>query len=96
MTPNMLKQWMDLADKEGIFDAYRQPYNPNAYSYGGGQSPVTFNLPGMKAEWAMRMMAQEGEGGRNFFDNPQESKPMEYVQPERFQGNYLSQLLKGR
>lgn len=80
MNANALKEWLTLADEQGIFDAYRQRPSETGFT------PVSFNLPKMKLDWAMDMMSRMGGGGGEDFFSQGHSMPQapEYVAPQRF------------
>lgn len=66
MDLNALQQYMDFADKNGLFNQYKNIGN------GSGFQPTQFNVPMMEANWARGMggpSLPQGAipGGTNFF-----------------------------
>jgi hypothetical protein len=49
MDMNALQQWMNFADKNGLFNQYKQ------IGTGSGFQPTQFNVPMMEANWARGM-----------------------------------------
>lgn len=66
---NSLQDWMDFAERNGLFNQYKNPGN------GSGFQPTIFNVPMMEANWARQQVgsgAPAMPGGQqppNFFAN---------------------------